>query len=141
MIYYEIINSILYDKRSWESFTPSQQNSFTIFSLNKALSNISDYIGSVNIINQYSQSLTNEQVYNFYKDLFPKKRLYVKYVKKTDPQYTKELLQFFSKRLKESKKNVESMLNMFSREDVEDYLIQCGLEDKEIKNMLKIFRK
>lgn len=138
---FELINSILYDKRSWESFTPSQQNSFTIFSLNKALSNISDYIGSVNIINQYSTSLTNEQVYNFYKDLFPKKRLYVKYVKKTEPQYTKELLQFFSKRLKESKKNVESILNMFSREDVEDYLIQCGLEDKEIKNMLKIFRK
>lgn len=138
---FELINSILYDKRSWESFNPSQQNSFTIFSLNKALSNISDYIGSVNIINQYSTSLTNEQVYNFYKDLFPKKRLYVKYVKKTEPQYTKELLQFFSKRLKESKKNVEFMLNMFSREDVEDYLIQCGLEDKEIKNMLKIFRK
>lgn len=138
---FELINSILYDKRSWDSFTPSQQNSFTIFSLNKALSNISDYIGSVNIINQYSTSLTNEQVYNFYKDLFPKKRLYVKYVKKTEPQYTKELLQFFSKRLKESKKNVESMLNMFSREDVEDYLIQCGLEDVNIKNMLKIFRK
>lgn len=138
---FELINSILYDKKTWETFTPSQQNSFTIFSLNKALSNISDYIGSVNIINQYSQSLTNEQVYNFYKDLFPKKRLYVKYVKKTEPQYTKELLQFFSKRLKESKKNIENMLDMFSRQDVEDYLIQCGLEDKEIKNMLKIFRK
>jgi len=138
---FEIINSILYDKKSWESFTPSQQNSFTIFTLNKALSNISDYIGSVNIINQYSQSLTNEQVYNFYKDLFPKKRLYVKYVKKTEAQYTKELLQFFSKRLKESKKNIENMLDMFSRQDVEDYLIQCGLEDANIKNMLKIFRK
>ena len=138
---FDIINSILYDKRSWDSFTPSQQNSVSIFSLNKALSNISDYIGSVNIINQYSQHLTIEQVYNFYKDIFPKKRLYVKYVKKTEPQYTKELLQFFSKRLKESRKNIEFMLNMFSKQEIEDYLIQCGLEDKEIKNLLKIFRK
>jgi hypothetical protein len=138
---FDIINSILYDKKSWETFTPSQQNSFTIFTLNKALSNISEYIGSVNVINEYSTSLTNEQVYNFYKDLFPKKRIYVKYVKKTQSPYTKELLEFFSKRLKESKRNIEFMLNMFSREDVEDYLIQCGLEDKEIKNLLKIFRK
>ena len=138
---FEIINSILYDKKSWENFTPSQQSSFTIFSLNKALSNISDYIENINVINEYSTSLTNEQVYNFYKDLFPKKRIYVKYVKKTQSPYTKELLEFFSKRLKESKKNIEFMLNMFSRDDVEDYLIQCGLEDKEIKNLLKIFRK
>jgi len=138
---FEIINSILYDKKSWENFTPPQQSSFTIFSLNKALSNISDYIENINVINEYSTSLTNEQVYNFYKDLFPKKRIYVKYVKKTQSPYTKELLEFFSKRLKESKKNIEFMLNMFSRDDVEDYLIQCGLEDKEIKNLLKIFRK
>ena len=138
---FDVINSILYDKKSWETFTPSQQNSFTIFTLNKALSNISEYIGSVNVINEYSTSLTNEQVYNFYKDLFPKKRIYVKYVKKTQSPYTKELLEFFSKRLKESKKNIEFMLNMFSRDDVEYYLIQCGLEDKEIKNLLKIFRK
>lgn len=138
---FDVINSILYDKKSWETFTPSQQNSFTIFTLNKALSNISEYIGSVNVINEYSTSLTNEQVYNFYKDLFPKKRIYVKYVKKTQSPYTKELLEFFSKRLKESKRNIEFMLNMFSRDDVEDYLIQCGLEDKEIKNLLKIFRK
>jgi hypothetical protein len=138
---FDVINSILYDKKSWETFTLPQQNSFTIFTLNKALSNISEYIGSVNVINEYSTSLTNEQVYNFYKDLFPKKRIYVKYVKKTQFPYTKELLEFFSKRLKESKKNIEFMLTMFSRDDVEDYLIQCGLEDKEIKSLLKIFRK
>jgi len=138
---FDVINSILYDKKSWETFTPSQQSSFTIFSLNKALSNISDYIENINVINEYSTSLTNEQVYNFYKDLFPKKRIYVKYVKKTESFYTKELLEFFSKRLKESKRNIEFMLSMFSRQDVEDYLIQCGLEDKVIKNLLKIYRK
>ena len=138
---FEIVNSILYEKTPWENFTISQQNSFTIFTLNKALSQIPAYIESVNTVNQNQVYLTNELVYNFYKNKFPKRRIYTKYVKKSESPYTKELISFLAKRYKESKKTIEFYLQLFSKEDVQDYLIRCGLEDKEITNMLKIFRK
>lgn len=138
---FEIVNEILFGKKDWEELSYEQQNCFTIFSLNQSLSQIPSYIEVVNIMNELHTHLTKKQVYEFYKNYFPKRRFYIKYVKKSAQEYTKELIMFLAKHIKDSKKNIEFSLQFFSKQEVEQYLIKCGLEDKEIKNMLKIFRK
>lgn len=131
---FELIKYLTFEKKSWQSLTDSQRKEFNKFRANQILSQIPEYIEIVNQVNH--THFTDEETYNYYLLKLPVKRMYINYVKKSETKYSKELVKIIYLRFKESKKNIEFYLSLFTREDIETYLIQCGLDDKEIKKLL-----
>ena len=77
---FDWFKQITLDKKEWNSFTEEEQNEFNPYIINNLLAAEQNYVELVNIINKL-YSLKNEQIYNIYKNLIPKKRIYKKYYK------------------------------------------------------------
>ena len=64
------INQVLVHKKSWDSFTESDQKTFNAFIINRWLSMDDDFIEVVNYFQKYSIGvLDSREVYNFYKNI------------------------------------------------------------------------
>ena len=76
------INQLLVHKKSWESFSETEQKSFNAFIINRWLSMDRDFIGVVNLFQRFSIGLLKpREVYKWYCDVLPKGKRFNKYIK------------------------------------------------------------
>ena len=78
-----------------------------------------------------------EKIYKFYCELLPKKSIYSKYVKGTKTKSNEDLLEHISKFYECSFREAEEYISILKKEDMYDILNRYGIEDKEIKKLLK----
>ena len=66
------INQILVDKKPWDSFSESDQKTFSPFIINRWLSMDKDFIEVVNYFQKYAiGTLESREVYKWYSDFYP----------------------------------------------------------------------
>jgi hypothetical protein len=70
---------ITVEKRDWSSFTEEEQSGFNSFIINKALSFNKNYIQIVEMAMLYP--MPPDKLYDFYKDIIPKKPMWNKWIK------------------------------------------------------------
>lgn len=78
---FDWLKQITVEKRDWSSFTEEEQDGFNAFIINKALSFNKDYIQVVEMAMMYS--MPPDKLYDFYKDIIPKKPMWNKWIKST----------------------------------------------------------
>jgi hypothetical protein len=76
---FEWLKMITVEKRDWSSFTEEEQSGFNSFIINKALSFNKSYIQVVEMAMLYP--MPPDKLYDFYKDIIPKKPMWNKWVK------------------------------------------------------------
>ena len=63
-------------KRTWDDFNDEEKKSFNVFIINKALSMNPNYLGIVNMVQNFTglnQILSQKEVFNLYYSLLPNK--------------------------------------------------------------------
>jgi hypothetical protein len=136
MTIFDFFKQVTTDKKSWSSFTEDEQKAFNPYMLHKIVSMTEAYIEVANI----GQSLPytdKEKIYKFYCELLPKKSIYSKYVKGTKTKSNEDLLEYISKFYECSFREAEEYIQILKKEDMYDILNRYGIEDKEIKKLLK----
>ena len=78
-----------------------------------------------------------EKIYKFYCEFLPKKSVYSKYIKGTKTKVNEDLLQYISKYYECSFREAEEYITLLKKEDISNILLGYGIEDKEIKKLLK----
>jgi len=136
MTIFDFFKQVTTDKKPWSSFTEDEQKAFSPYMLHKIVSMTEAYIEVANI----GQSLPytdKEKIYKFYCELLPKKSIYSKYVKGTKTKSNEDLLEYISKFYECSFREAEEYIQILKKEDMYDILNRYGIEDKEIKKLLK----
>ena len=73
MTIFNWLNQLFVNKNSWDSFTEEEQKKFSPFIINRFLSMDKEFIEIVNMFQPYAiGSLEPKDVYEFYRNLFPK---------------------------------------------------------------------
>jgi hypothetical protein len=136
MTIFDFFKQVTTDKKPWSSFTEDEQKAFNPYMLHKIVSMTEAYIGVANI-GQSLPYIDKEKIYKFYCELLPKKSVYSKYIKGTKTKANEDLLKYISKFYECSFREAEEYISIMKKEDISDILSRYGIEDKEIKKLLK----
>jgi len=135
---FDFVKAIIDTKPSWDTFTPDQQKMFNGYMINRFLSMNSKYIEIVN----YVQGLNvkdNKKLYEIYCWMIPQsKNTYSPFIKSTNKTlYSPELLKHISEQFECSTSEAEEYIQMTDKEWLEGILTSRGVDEKEIKKLLK----
>ena len=130
MTIFDWVNQILVHKKPWDSFTVEEQKKFSPFIINRFLSMDKELIEIVNMFQPYAiGTLEPKDVYEFYRNLFPKGKRYNKYIKgKRDKKYDKELLELVSKHFEVSKNESKSYIDLLSKKEIKELYKTYGVK-------------
>tara|TARA_Y100001963_G_C6619196_1_gene370870 strand:+ start:92 stop:487 length:396 start_codon:yes stop_codon:yes gene_type:complete len=130
MTIFDWVNQIFVYKKPWDSFTEEEQKKFSPFIINRFLSMDKELIEIVNMFQPYAiGTLESKDVYEFYRNLFPKGKRYNKYIKgKRNKKYDKELLELVSKHFEVSKNESKSYIDLLSRKDIKELYKKYGVK-------------
>jgi len=130
MTIFDWVNQIFVGKRPWDSFSSEEQKKFSPFIINRFLSMDEELIEIVNMFQPYAIGmLESKDVYEFYRNLFPKGKRYNKYIKgKRDKKYDKELIQLVSKHFEVSKNESKTYVDLLSKKDIKELYETYGVK-------------
>lgn len=130
------LEQITYHKKDWDSFDEVEKKHWNSYMIHKSISYHEPYIEIVNLAQKYQFS--DRDLYNFYKSIIPKKKVYFNYIKaQSSKKYNQELITTLLEYFKLSSREIKDYISLLSKENIVDILQQLGLENKEIKKLLK----
>jgi hypothetical protein len=127
---FEWVKEITVEKRDWSSFTEEEQSGFNSFIINKALSFNKSYIQIVEMAMLYP--MPPDKLYDFYKDIIPKKPMWNKWVK-PNISWNDEELQLLAIYFECSTREVKDFIELLVDEDKNIILNELKGIDKKPK--------
>jgi len=134
--FFDILNYVTFEKKSWDDLTQEEIDSINPYLLNRYLSMNPDYLELVNYIQTISHT-EKEKYYKIYNNLIPKKKQWLKYIKSSSKNESKELLEYLSNYFECSAREVKDYLKILDKKQIQEILEQFGVEDKDIKKLVK----
>jgi hypothetical protein len=136
MTLFDWLSQITYEKKDWKSFTEDQQSSFNSYMVHRFLSMYEGYIDITNVVQKFPYT-EKETIYNTYKSMIPKKKLFLKYIKTTRKKTSDSLLVHIADYFTCGFGEAEELTYILRKEGVHHILSQRGIEEKEINKLLK----
>lgn len=133
---FDWLKQITYGKKPWSSFTETEKESFNSFMVHKYISMCEEYIEIVN----YGQRIPysdKEKTYKFYCSMLPKKNVFFNYVKGSRKKTNEAILKHIAEHFTVSLGEAEDYIYLLKKEGIADILTRRGIDDKEIKKLLK----
>jgi hypothetical protein len=127
------INSI---KSSPDKFTTQDWDKWNSYLIHRFLSQNIDFIEIVNEV-QILPPTSKKQIYTIYKEFIPKNNKWSKYIKSTSKEPNKDLVLNLKEYFKVSTREVKDYLKILNKKEIQNILNKQGLEEKEIKQLLK----
>ena len=119
-----------------DSFTNQDWDVWNSYMVHRFLSMNPDYIELVNEI-QVLPPTNKKQIYSIYREYIPKNNKWSKYVKSNIKEPDKDLTLQLKKYFNVSVREVKDYLKILDKKQVQNILSKQGLEEKEIKKLLK----
>ena len=122
----------------WDTLTESDKKTWSNYMVHRFISMKAEWIEVVNEIQQYWE-LKPKNVYQFYTDMLPKGRPFLRYVKskkksKVEKWAMEHLVDYFEC----STREVEQHLEILTKEQVTSILMKYGVDDKKLKKYIKM---
>lgn len=133
---FDIIKSITNEKRKWNELSEDEKNSMNNYMCHRILSMGRDYVEIANTI-QKNIRLTPEQCYIVYKEIIPKRFIYLKYMKSKGQKWDVILLEILSKYWECSFREAKENINILGLDEIKKILISLGKSDLEIEKLLE----
>ncbi len=131
MTVFDWVNMITFEKREWDSFTETDQSAFNPFIVNRVLSMTKEYIPIVGMAQTYP--MPNDKLYDFYKDVIPKKKTWSKYIK-SNLKYDTEQIETLAKYFQCSTREIKDYLNILEKQEIDVILNEIYGYNKKKKN-------
>lgn len=119
----------------WDSLSDGDKKSWSNYMVHRFLSMKAEWIQVVNEIQKYWE-LNPKNVYQFYIDMLPRGRTFLKYTKskkksKVEKWAMEHLVDYFQC----STREVEQHLDILSKEQVTSIIMRYGVDDKQLKKI------
>tara|TARA_R110001606_G_scaffold73050_7_gene168332 strand:+ start:1695 stop:2108 length:414 start_codon:yes stop_codon:yes gene_type:complete len=136
MTVFNWLNEITVKKSPSSQFSQEDWNDWNSYMVHRFLSMNTSYIDIVNLAQKFHPT-DKKGIYNFYKEILPKKKIWNKYIKTKNKNDRKELNKIISNYLELGIDEVNSYIPILNKAGVTDILNRIGLEPKEIKKLIK----
>jgi len=134
---FDWIKAIIDTKPSWETFSPEQQKQFNNYMIHRFLSMNPKYIEIVN----YVQGLNIKEpkkIYEVYCFMIPQsKNTYSAYIKSNTKKASPEVAQHVAEYFECSVTEADEYISLTDKKWLENILTTKGVDDKELKKLLK----
>ena len=118
---FEHVKNLHTKKRRWEDFNDEEKKSFNIFIINKALSMNPNYLGIVNMVQNFTglnQILSQKEVFNLYYSLLPNKFRFYKWIKGEKTKKDKEKAEYLAMHFKVSTREAYDYLQILDKKTI-----------------------
>ena len=108
-------------KRTWDDFNDEEKKSFNVFIVNKALSMNPNYLGIVNMVQNFTglnQVLSQKEVFKIYFNLLPTKFRFYKWIKGEKTKKEKEKAEYLAMHFKVSTREAYDYLKILDRKTI-----------------------
>ena len=133
---FDWLNHITLYKTPSTEFTDNDWENFNSYMVHRFISMNVYYVE----IADYAQSMLpnmKKEIYNFYKEMIPKNKTYLKYIKQQTKGYSKDLLEKVADYYEVGIREAHSYIAVMKKNELTQILGEMGLENKEIKKLLK----
>lgn len=127
------INSTKSDPNSFSNKDWEIWNSYMV---HRFLSMNINFIELVNEV-QILPPTNKKQIYSIYREFIPKNNKWSKYIKSTTKEPDKDLVSQLKKYFNVSGREIKDYLKILDKKEIQIILNKQGLEEKEIKKLLK----
>ena len=133
---FDFLKKVHDKKLKWEDLTEDQQKVYNTFIINKALSFNSNYLDIVNRIQHYTP--TSKESFKYFQSMTGNNFRYNKWIKgQKTKTYNPQLIAIVSAHLECSSKQAEDYLNILEKKEVKLMLKQIGLQEDDVKKLMK----
>jgi len=130
------LNEITVTKTPAENFSEESWDKFNSYMVHRYLSM---YIGYIDIVN-YVQKInpTNKkQIYSIYREMIPKQKVWLKYIKSKTPKKNAELVEYVADYFECSLGEADHYIDILRETGVRSILWKMGIDEKEQNKLVK----
>lgn len=133
---FEWLNHITYDKTPPEKITEESWDCFNSWLVHRFLSMYEGYIDITNVVQKFP--LTEKKlIYNTYRSMIPKKKIFLKYVKNQKKNTYDNLLKYVAEYYHCSLGEAEEYIDIIREAGVRGILWEMGIGEKEADKLIK----
>ena len=136
MTVFNWLNEITVKKTPSTQFEKEDWDGWNSYMVHRFLSMNKGYINIVNLAQKFHPTV-KEGLYNFYKEILPKKKIWNKYIKNQNKKDTKELSNILSDYFKIGLDESSSYIPVLEKKVITEILYSIGKEKKEINKLIK----
>ena len=118
---FDHIKNLHTKKRHWGSFNDEEKKSFNVFIINKGLSMNPNYLGIVNMVQNFTglnQVISSKEVFNIYFNLLPNNFRFYKWIKGEKTKKDKEKAKYLAIHFKVSTREAYDYLQILDRKTI-----------------------
>ena len=133
---FQWLNEITLYKSSPEDFSQESWDNFNSYMIHRYLSMDIDYIDIVNYVQKINPQ-SKKQIYTIYKEMIPKKKVYLKYVKNENKKNYKELAEYIADYLECGLGEADEYIPILQEHGIRGILWKMGVEEEETEKLIK----
>ena len=118
---FDHIKNLHTKKRRWKDFNDEEKKSFNVYIINKALSMNPNYLGIVNMVQNFTglnQIISPKEVFNIYFNLLPSNFRFYKWIKGEKTKKDKEKAEYLAIHFKVSTREAYDYLQLLDRKTI-----------------------
>ena len=117
-------------------FTDNDWENFNSYMVHRFISMSPYYVE----VADYAQSMLptmKKEIYNFYREIIPKRKVWLQYIKSKTKTVNKDLIEDIAKYYEVGVTDATSYFEVMTKEEISIILNEMGKDSKEIKKLLK----
>ena len=117
-------------------FTDNDWENFNSYMVHRFISMSPYYVE----VADYAQSMLptmKKEIYNFYREMIPKRKVWLQYIKSKTKNINKDLIEDIAKYYEVGTADATSYIAVMTKEEISIVLSEMGKDNKEIKKLLK----
>ena len=133
---FEWLNQITVTKTPPENFSEESWDTFNSYMVHRYLSMYIDYIDIVNYVQKINPT-NKKQIYSIYREMIPKQKVWLKYIKSQTPKKNDELVNYIAEYFECSLGEADHYIDIIRETGVRSILWQMGIDEKEQNKLVK----
>jgi len=133
---FDWLNEITVTKTLSENFSEESWNNFNSYMIHRYLSMNIDYIDIVNYVQKINPQ-SKKQIYSIYREMIPKKKLWLKYIKNENKKNYQELAEYIAEYFQCSLGEADHYIDILKEHGVRGILWNMGVNEKETDKIIK----
>jgi hypothetical protein len=133
---FEWLNEITINKTPPENFSQESWDKWNSYMIHRYLSMNMDYIDIVNYVQKINPQ-SKKQIYTIYREMIPKKKVWLKYVKNKNKKNYKEIAEYVADYLECSLGEADLYIDILQEVGVRSILWKMGVDEDETEKLIK----
>lgn len=130
------LNEITVNKSPLSSISDESWDTWNSYMVHRYVSMNQDYVDIANLVQKINPQ-NKKQIYSIYKEMIPKRKMWLKYIKNEVKKEQKELEEYIAKYFDCSLGEAEHYIDILRGTGVREILNEMGVESKESDKLIK----